>query len=121
MNAVTYLHDYRPVEPLHIVAHRLRVARDVMREADLHRSEFVRECCEFLMENGNAHEQVEAEARLLVMRAAERRHAWCMNQPSAVKRRLRSILTEAVLGTAAVLASASFALGMIAYVLIGAM
>ncbi len=120
MNAVTYLHDYRPVEPLHILSHRLRVARDVMREADLHRPEFVLECCEFLMENGNAHEQVEAEARLHMMRAEERRRAMCM-QPPAVKRRLRSILTEAVLGTAAVLASASFALGMIAYVLIGAM
>ena len=117
MTAVTYLHDYRPVEPLHIVAHRLRVARDVMREADLHRSEFVRECCEFLMENGNAHEQIEAEARLLVMRAAERRHAWCMNQPPAVTRRRWAIIAEA----AAVLASASFAIGLIAYVLVGAM
>lgn len=117
MNAVTYLHDYRPVEPLHIVAHRLRVARDVMREADLHRPEFVRECCEFLMGNGNAHEQIEAEARLLVMRAAERRHAWCMNQPPAVTRARRAILTEAVLGSAAVFLSASFALSMIVYVL----
>lgn len=115
MTAVTYLHDYRPVEPLHIVAHHLRVARDVMREADLHRPEFVRECCEFLMENGNAHEQIEAEARLLVMRAAERRHAWCMNQPSAVQRRRWAIIAEA----AAVLASASFAIGMMAYVLFG--
>ena len=115
MNAVTYLHDYRPVEPLHIVAHRPRVARDVMREADLHRSEFVRECCEFLMENGNAHEQVEAEARLLVMRAAERRHAWCMNQPPAVTRRRWAIIAEA----AGVVASASFAIGMMAYVLFG--
>lgn len=117
MNAVTYLHDYRPVEPLHIVAHRLRVARDVMREADLHRPEFVQECCEFLMENGNAHEQIEAEARLLVMRAAERRHAWCMNQPPAVTRARRAILTEAVLGSVAVALSASFALSMIVYVL----
>lgn len=117
MNAVTYLHDYRPVEPLHILSHRLRVARDVMREADLHRSEFVRECCEFLMENGNAHEQVEAEARLLVMRAAERRHAWCMNQPPAVTRARRAILTEAVLGSVAVALSASFAVSMIVYVL----
>ena len=115
MNAVTYLHDYRPVEPLHIVAHRLRVARDVMREADLHRSEFVQECCEFLMENGNAHEQVEAEARLLVMRAAERRRHWCMNQHPAVRRRRWAIIAEA----AAVLASASFAIGMMAYVLFG--
>ena len=120
MNAVTYLHDYRPVEPLHIVAHRLRVARDVMREADLHRPAFVRECCEYLMENGSASEQLEAEARLHLMRAEERRRAMCM-QPPAVKRRLRSIITEAVLGAAAVLASASFALGMIAYVLVGAM
>ena len=115
MNAVIQLHEHRPVEPLHIVAHRLRVARNVMREADLHRPEFVRECCEYLIENGNAHEQIEAEARLLVMRAAERRHAWCMNQPPAVTRRRRAILTEA----AAVLASASFAIGMMAYVLFG--
>lgn len=115
MNAVTYLHDYRPVEPLHIVAHRLRVARDVMREADLHRSEFVRECCEFLMENGNAHEQIEAEARLHVMRAAERRRHWCMNQPPAVQRRRLAIIAEA----AGVVTSASFAIGMMAYVLFG--
>lgn len=115
MNAVTYLHDYRPVEPLHIVAHRLRVARDVMREADMHRPEFVRECCEYLIENGNAHEQTEAGARLLVMRSAERRHAWCMNQPPAVTRARRAIIAEA----AAVLASASFAIGMMAYVLFG--
>jgi hypothetical protein len=116
MNAVTYLHDYRPVEPLNITVHRLRVARDVMREADMHRPEFVRECCEFLMENGNAHEQVEAEARLLVMRAAERRHAWCMNQPThAVQRRRWAIIAEA----AGVVASASFALGMFAYVMFG--
>ncbi len=117
MTAVIQLHDYRPVEPLHIVAHRLRVARDVMREADLHRPEFVQECCEFLMENGNAHEQIEAEARLLVMRAAERRHAWCMNQPPAVTRARRAILTEAVLGSVAVALSASFAVSMIVYVL----
>lgn len=117
MNAVTYLHDHRPVEPLHIVAHRLRVARDVMREADLHRPEFVRECCEFLSENGSFHEQIEADARLQVMRAAERRHAWCMNQPSAVTRRRRAILTEAVLGSVAVALSASFAVSMIVYVL----
>lgn len=115
MTAVTYLHDYRPVEPLHIVAHHLRVARDVMREADLHRPEFVQECCEFLMENGNAHEQIEAEARLLVMRAAERRHAWCMNQPHAVQRRRWAIIAEA----AGVVVSASFAVGMMAYVLFG--
>lgn len=117
MNAVIHLNDHRPVEPLTIAVHRLRVARDVMREADLHRPEFVRECCEFLMENGNAHEQVEAEARLLVMRAAERRHAWCMNQPPAVTRARRAILTEAVLGSVAVVLSASFAVSMIAYVL----
>ena len=117
MNAVIQLHEHRPVEPLHIVAHRLRVARDVMREADLHRPAFVRECCEYLMENGSASEQLEADARLQVMRAAERRHAWCMNQPPAVKRRRRSIITEAVLGAAAVLASASFAVSMMAYVL----
>ncbi len=117
MNAVTYLHDFRPVEPLTIAVHRLRVARDVMREADMHRSEFVRECCEFLMENGNAHEQIEAEARLHVMRAAERRHAWCMNQPPAVTRARRAILTEAVLWSVAVALSASFAVSMIVYVL----
>ncbi|AEI70954.1 hypothetical protein [EBPR podovirus 2] len=117
MNAVIQLHDHRPVEPLHIVAHRLRVARDVMREADLHRPEFVRECCEYLIENGNAHEQVEAEARLLVMRAVERRHAWCMDQPPAVRRARRAILTEAVLGSVAVVLSASFAVSMIVYVL----
>ena len=114
---ITYLHDHCPVEPLTIAVHRLRVARDVMREADLHRPEFVRECCEYLSKNGNWHEQIEADARLQVMRAAERRHAWCMNQPPAVKRRRRSIITEAVLGSAAVLASASFAVSMMAYVL----
>lgn len=117
MNAVTYLHDHRPVEPLHIVAHRLRVARDVMREADLHRPEFVRECCEYLSEHGNYHEQIEADVRLQVMRAAERRHAWCMDQPPAVKRARRAILTEAVLGSVAVALSASFAVSMIVYVL----
>jgi len=115
MNAVTYLHDYRPVEPLHIVAHRLRVARDVMREADLHRPEFVRECCEYLSEHGTFHEQIEADARLQVMRAAERRRHWCMNQPPAVQRRRWAIIAEA----AGVIVSASFALGMMAYVLFG--
>lgn len=117
MNAVTYLHDYRPVEPLHIVAHRLRVARDVMREADLHRPEFVRECCEYLSEHGTFHEQIEADALLLTLRARARRRHWCMNQPPAVRRRRWAIITEAVLGSAAVLASASFAVSMMAYVL----
>ena len=112
---ITYLHDHLPVEPLNITVHRLRVARDVMREADLHRSEFVRECCEYLMENGNAHEQIEAEARLLVMRAAERRCHWCMNQPPAVQRRRWAIIADA----AGVVVSASFAVGMMAYVLFG--
>jgi len=112
---ITYLHDHRPVEPLTIAVHRLRVARDVMREADLHRPAFVRECCEYLMENGSASEQLEAEARLHLMRAEERRHAWCMNQPPAVQRRRWAIIAEA----AAVLASASFAIGMMAYVLFG--
>ena len=114
---ITYLHDHRPVEPLTIAVHRLRVARDVMREADLHRPEFVRECCEYLSEHGTFHEQIEADVRLQVMRAAERRRHWCMNQPPAVKRRRRAILTEAVLGTVAVMASASFAVAMIVYVL----
>lgn len=115
MNAVIQLHEHRPVEPLHIVAHRLRVARDVMREADLHRPEFVRECCEYLSEHGTFHEQIEADVRLQVMRSAERRRHWCMNQPPAVQRRRWAIIAEA----AGVVASASFALGMMAYVLMG--
>src|SRR5690606_14515168 len=57
MNAIAYLHDYRPVEPLDIEAHRLRIARDAMREADMHRPAFVRECCAYLMEHGTPHEQ----------------------------------------------------------------
>lgn len=116
MTAVTYLRDYRPVEPLHIVAHRLRVARDVMREADLHRPEFVRECCEFLMENGTPHEQIEAEARIMVMNASERRRAWCRGQhPPAVKRHRAKMAAEAV----GAIACGAIGGGLLAYLLIG--
>jgi len=116
MNAIAYLHDYRPVEPLDIEAHRLRIARDAMREADMHRPAFVRECCAYLMEHGTPHEQIEAEARIMVMNAAERRRQWCMGSvPPAVKRHRAKMAAEAV----GAIACGAIGGGLLAYLLIG--
>lgn len=116
MNAIAYLHDYRPVEPLDIEAHRLRIARDAMRNANLDRPAFVRECCAFLMEHGTPHEQIEAEIRLRLMNEAERRRAWCRGQhPPAVKRHRAKMAAEAV----GAIACGAIGGGLLAYLLIG--
>lgn len=74
---------------------RLSAARLILREADNHRPDLVREVCHFLIEHGRPYDQTEAECRLLLMDARDRRRARCAAPPPAVTMTRRAAVAEA--------------------------
>lgn len=116
---IAYLHEHRPLPPVipeQTLARQIAIAREVLREPDTHRPEFVRECCRLLIEHGRPYDQTEAECRLLLMDARDRRRVLCAAPPLVVTMTRREAIAEAA-SVAAVLASAAFAVGMMIYVL----
>lgn len=118
---IAYLHEHRPlppVSPAQELARRLSAARLILREADNHRPELVREVCHFLIEHGRHYDQTEAECRLLLIDMQDRRQARCAAPPPAVTMTRKEAIAEAA-SVVAVLAAACFAVGMMIYVLLG--
>lgn len=95
---IAYLHEHRPLPPIspqQELSRRLSAARLILREAGSHRPELVREVCHFLIEHGRAYDQTEAECRLLLMDARDRRQRRCAAPPPAVTMTRRAAVAEA--------------------------
>ena len=106
MTAVIQLHHHRPDR------HMARIAanvRGIMNEPHRHRPETVIEAGQFYLTDVRKWE--DERAKNVMESARERMAEW----PPAVKRHRAKMAAEAV----GVIASASFALGMMAYVLFG--
>lgn len=118
---IAYLHEHRPLPPVgsqQTLARQIVIAREVLRDPDMHRPEFVRECCRLLIEHGRPYDVDAARAQMLLMDARDRRRARCAAPPPSVAMTRRQAIAEAA-SVAAVLATAAFAVGMFAYVLFG--
>lgn len=116
---IAYLHEHRPLPPVSQqqgLVRQIIIAREVLRDPDSHRPELVREVCHFLIEHGRHYDQTEAECRLLLMDARDRRQRRCAAPPPAVTMTRREAIAEAA-SVVAVLATACFAVGMMIYVL----
>lgn len=116
---IAYLHEHRPLPPVspeQTLARRIVIAREVLRDPDMHRPVFVRECCRLLIEHDRPYDVDAATAQMSLMDARDCRQARCAAPPPAVTMTRREAIAEAA-SFLAVLASAAFAVGMMIYVL----